>query len=89
MALRALFSKVKGDDILKNARFLSDEKDAVVEVRHLDTDLQESEITNLLLDVVAQTKYSIDQLSMTGQMVISKWNHPMLNFSQVTSIITL
>ena len=73
MALRALFNKVKGDDILKNAGFLSDEKDAVLDVRHLDTDLQESEITNLLLNVVAQTKYSIDQLSMTGQMVISKW----------------
>lgn len=73
MALRALFNKVKGDDILKNAGFLTDEKDTVAEVRHLDTNLQESEITNLLLNVVAQTKYSIDQLSMTGQMVISKW----------------
>lgn len=73
MALRALFSKVKGDDILKNAGFLGDENGGVAEVRHFDTDLQESEITNLLMGIVGPTKYSIDQLSMTGQMVISNW----------------
>lgn len=73
MALRALFSQVKGDDILRNAGFLNDDREVISEVRHYDTDLQESEITNLLLDAVEPTKYSIDQLSMTGQMVISKW----------------
>lgn len=76
MALRALFSKVKGDDILKNAGYLSEENENIPGVRHFDRDLQESEITNRLLDIAEPAKYSIDQLSMTGQMVISKWMMP-------------
>ena len=69
IALRALFSKQDGDEILRLAGFLKN-KDS--NIRHLDTDFDESEL-NKLLQREEQGNYSIDQLSMTGQLVMSKW----------------
>lgn len=69
IALRALFSKQDGDEILRLAGFLKN-KDR--NIRHLDTDFDESEL-NKLLQREEQGNYSIDQLSMTGQLVMSKW----------------
>lgn len=69
IALRALFSRQDGDKILQCAGFINN---SVQEPRHLDTDFDESEI-NKLLQLEEQSIYSVDQLSMTGQLVISKW----------------
>jgi len=72
IALRALFSKQKSDDILASMGFLESNKSGT---KHLDSELTESQITNLLLKEETRN-YSIDQLSMTGQLVLSKWMMP-------------
>lgn len=71
MALRAMFSQMSGDDILKEAGFvpLGDEK------FHLDTQCEESTIVRMLLRENGNN-YSIDQLSMIGQVVNQKWIMP-------------
>lgn len=72
IALRAIFSQQKGDLILRKAGFIHPFRGNVV---HLDTELDESDISKLLLREEQQV-YSIDQLSMTGQVVLSKWVMP-------------
>lgn len=77
IALRALFGRQKGDDILSAAGFVSS-KDGKSEGVHLDTKLTESQVTHLL-QKEDRENYSIDQLSMTGQLVLSKWMMPDIN----------
>lgn len=72
IALRALFCKQQGDDIMKAAGFIKNDSG---ETRHLDKDFEESQINDLLF-MEEQDIYSIDQLIMTGQLVISKWTMP-------------
>lgn len=71
MALRAMFSQMSGDDILLEAGFvpLGDEK------CHLDAQCEESVIIKMLLKEDCNN-YSIDQLSMIGQVVNQKWIMP-------------
>lgn len=72
LALRAVFSQMDGDKILKKANIFSEGKNGI---KHLDTEFEESTLIELLLkeDV---SNYSIDQLSMIGQVVAQKWTLP-------------
>ena len=67
MALRAMFSQIKGDDIL-TALDLSKN----IDPKHLDAECLESKIVKLLLREDSNS-YSIDQLSMVSQLVTQKW----------------
>lgn len=71
MALRAMFSQMSGDTILQEAGFVpyGDEK------CHLDSQCEESVIIKMLLHEDS-IHYSIDQLSMIGQVVNQKWIMP-------------
>ena len=71
LALRAMFSQMSGDDILKEAGFvpLGDEG------FHLDAQCEESTIVRMLLREDGNN-YSIDQLPMIGQVVNQKWIMP-------------
>lgn len=75
IALRALFSKISGDEILRHAGFLHNKITQISEIIHLDSSINESAI-NQLLQKADETTYSIDQLSMTSQMVTKKWMVP-------------
>lgn len=75
LSLKAIFSQQDADEILRAAGLLKSKSGSCFGNRHLDIDLNESEITSLLLDV-EKGRYSIDQLALTGQMVISKWIAP-------------
>ena len=68
IALKALFSKQQGDAILRHIGFMDGNNNYI----HLDSEIEESQITQLLLEE-EPNNYSIDQLSMTGQVVLSKW----------------
>lgn len=70
MALRAMFSQIKGDDILESLALSSN-----VEHKHLDAECKESDIMKLLLGEEANA-YSLDQLSMICQIVLGKWMMP-------------
>lgn len=70
MALRAMFSQIKGDDIL-TALDLSKN----IDPKHLDAECLESKIVKLLLREDSNS-YSIDQLSMISQLVTQKWMMP-------------
>lgn len=75
MALRALFSQPDGDEVLKALGFFYGKKENTGEVKHLDSFIDESRMTKLLLKE-DKGDYSIDQLIMTGQVVLSKWMTP-------------
>ena len=68
MALRAMFSQMSGDVILKEAGMVP----LGAEKSHLDTQCGESTIIKLLLQE-DNNHYSIDQLSMIGQVINQKW----------------
>ena len=70
IAIKALFTKISGDDILKNAGFGNTE-DKGHELKHLDTDVSESMIVNRLLKL--DSKRTIDQISMLEQIIQNKW----------------
>lgn len=72
IALCALFSKISGDEILWNAGFMQKKNTHMVDITHIDSGINESTITTLL-QKADETTYSIDQLLMTSQMVLSKW----------------
>lgn len=74
MALRAMFSQMSGDEILKEAGIAP----SGMEKSHLDAQSGESTIVKLLLNEDS-FHYSIDQLSMIGQVVTQKWTLPSLN----------
>lgn len=78
IALRALFSEISGDEILQHAGFLYSKGSHITDIIHDDSSISES-VINRLLQKADDTIYSIDQLSMTGQMVISKWMMPDTN----------
>ena len=71
MALRAMFSQMSGDVILKEAGMVP----LGAEKSHLDTQCGESTIIKLLLQE-DNNHYSIDQLSMIGQVINQKWIMP-------------
>jgi len=77
--IKALFIKINGDEILENAGFYRKEsqyppKEQSPEISHLDSNIQESEVVNKLLQVDSES--TIDQLSMLGQIVQFKWMVP-------------
>lgn len=74
MALRAMFSQMSGDKILKEAGIAP----SGMVNSHLDAQCGESTIVKLLLNEDS-FHYSIDQLSMIGQVVTQKWTLPSLN----------
>ncbi len=67
-AIKALFEKIDGDDILAKAGFI---KEAVYPVEHLDSDIKESTIMRALIDVDKDS--TLDQLTMLVQIVQYKW----------------
>jgi len=67
MALRAMFSQIKGDDIL-TALDLSKN----IDPKHLDAECEESQVMKLLTQV-DKDSYSLDQLMMIGQIIMGKW----------------
>ena len=68
--IRAIFVKMDGDEVLKELGFWNiEEKDTSIP-SHLDSDIMESNIVNRLLEV--NSKSTIDQLSMLGQIVQHK-----------------
>ena len=67
MAIKAMFSQMKGDEILK-ALNLS----CYTPVTHLDAECGESVIMKLLMRE-DNNNYSLDQLSMIGQIINNKW----------------
>lgn len=69
--IKALFIKIKGDDILERAGFYYKNNKSSAEISHLDSEIQESELINKLLEV--DNDSTIDQLSMLGQAVQFKW----------------
>lgn len=74
IAIKALFSKVSGDEILKLAGFIfNDEvkKEDADDIIHIDSKIQESMVVNRLLKV--DRERSIDQISMLEQIIQDKW----------------
>lgn len=69
--IKALFIKINGDDILEKAGFYHKDNKSNAEISHLDSEIQESELINKLLQV--DNDSTIDQLSMLGQTVQFKW----------------
>lgn len=67
MAIKAMFSQMEGDEILK-ALNLS----CYTPVTHLDAECGESVIMKLLMRE-DNNNYSLDQLSMIGQIINKKW----------------
>lgn len=99
IALRSLFSRQRGDTILDAIGYLLGCKehgyhnDRGNDITHLDCDMTESEITSLLYKE-EDKNYSLDQLAMTGQMIVSKWmvrdkNYLPLQFSQSDTVFNL
>ena len=89
IALKALFSKQQGDSILRHIGFMDGNSNYI----HLDSEIEESQITQLLLEE-EPNNYSIDQLSMTGQVVLSKWmvgdkNHLPFQFANNDSVFNI
>lgn len=68
--IKALFIKIDGDEILAKAGFCCNRK-RYSKYSHLDSEIQESEVVNKLLQV--DNDSTIDQLSMLGQIVQFKW----------------
>lgn len=74
IAIKALFGKVEGDEILKKAGYLpfdKQEKDNDEDIIRIDSKIQESMVVNRLLKV--DRDRSIDQISMLEQIVQDKW----------------
>lgn len=71
IAIKALFTKISGDEILKNAGFWNTEDVKSQEFKHLDTDVSESMIVNRLLKL--DSNRTIDQISMLEQIIQNKW----------------
>lgn len=67
MALRAMFSEMNGDDILKSLDISKN-----IDPKHLDAECEESDIMKLLLSE-DNNNYSLDQLTMISQIVQGKW----------------
>ena len=93
IALRALFSKITGDEILRNAGFLRNKNTCIMDIIHYDSSINES-VINQLLQEADETTYSIDQLIMTSQMVTRKWMMPDTNclpvqFSKQDSVFNM
>lgn len=93
IALRALFSKISGDEILRNAGFLRNKNACITDIIHYDSNINES-VINQLLQEADETTYSIDQLIMTSQMVTRKWMMPDTNclpvqFSKQDSVFNM
>lgn len=65
LALKAMFSQMKGDDILEKANIIGIGGN---EIKHLDTEPNESTVVRLLLKEDS-CNYSIDQLSMISQVI--------------------
>lgn len=72
IALRAMFSQMDGDEILRAANFIGPFN---IESKHWDTECKESKIVKLLLRE-GSDDYSIDQLSMIEQVINTKWMQP-------------
>ena len=73
-AIKALFVKISGDEILKKAGFWNTESGTTSDVMHLDADMIESTIVNKLLQVDSES--TIDQISMLSQIIQFKWMEP-------------
>lgn len=90
--IRAIFVKMDGDEVLKELGFWNiEEKDTSIP-SHLDSDIMESNIVNRLLEV--NSKSTIDQLSMLGQIVQHKWMEKdkaciSLQFQQDSSVFNI
>lgn len=67
-AIRALFTGIDGDEILKQAGFYNSNNTCSF---HYDTEIKESEIIKKLLPI--DTKSSIDQIFMLTQIIQFKW----------------
>lgn len=67
LALRAMFSQMKGDEIL-NALYRKDN----YPIEHLDSECGESLIMKKLM-CEDECNYTLDQLSMIGEVISKKW----------------
>lgn len=88
--IKALFEKIDGDDILKNAGFGNVNGGGTV--NRLDAEMIESTIVNKLLQVDKDS--TIDQLSMLSQLVQFKWMDPdtscmTLRFRKFSSVFNI
>lgn len=70
-AIKALFVKIDGDEILRSAGFIPSEKGEIGKFQRIDTDLQESSVVNRLLEVDHES--TIDQLNILYQIIQDKW----------------
>ena len=70
-AIKALFVKIDGDEILRKARFLCSGSANQESYRRIDADMQESTMVNRLLDVDHES--TIDQLNILNQIIQDKW----------------
>ena len=74
IAIKALFGKVEGDEILKKAGYIpleEQERNDEDDITRIDSKIQESMVVNRLLKV--DRGRSIDQISMLEQIVQDKW----------------
>ena len=91
-AIKAIFVKISGDEILERAGYLWKDKSACLNPLHIDSEIEESMIVNRLLKVDAGR--TIDQISMLGQIVEFKWMEKdkscmTLNFHETPSVFNL
>ncbi len=70
-AIKALFVKIDGDEVLRRAGYLPLTDDDRGEYRRIDADIQESTIVNRLLMVDHES--TIDQLNILAQIIQDKW----------------
>lgn len=70
-AIKAIFVKIGGDEILERAGYLRNCKSVHHQLLHIDSEIEESMIVNRLLKV--DPGRTIDQISMLGQIVEFKW----------------
>lgn len=70
-AIKALFVKIDGDEVLKKAGFLLVDGEDRKKNRRIDADMQESTIVNRLLKVDHES--TIDQLNILAQIIQDKW----------------
>lgn len=70
-AIKALFVKIEGNEVLQKAGYLPSADDDKIEFRRIDSNMQESTIVNRLLKVDHES--TIDQLNILAQIIQDKW----------------
>ena len=82
-ALKALFAKQDGDDVLYRAGIWKKSKDdSFVEYVNLDADMNESHLMPLLNK--ADVYNTLDQQIIVGQVILSQWMSPDYDCKELT-----